>query len=80
MVGTASLAPIWSAPLRVYPGTAAPADQSNQLGGSAELIRMSPFLLAQSSFAEMKSTFIQLQNEFLPKAIDQALLVANNNV
>ena len=39
-----------------------------------------PLYFALSSFKEMKSTFIKLQNEPLPKAIGQELLLANNNV
>ena len=39
-----------------------------------------PLYFAQYSFTEMKSTFIKLQNELLPKAIGQELLVVNNNV
>ena len=40
------------------------------------------FLLyfAQCSFTEMKSTFIKLQNESLPKDIGQELLIVNNSV
>ena len=40
------------------------------------------FLLyvAQSSFTEIKSAFTNLQNELLPKAIGQELLVVNNSV
>ena len=40
------------------------------------------FLLyfAQCSFTEMKTTFIKLQNESLPKDIGQELLIVNNNV
>ena len=39
-----------------------------------------PLYFAQSSFAEMKSTFIKLQNELLPKAIGHKLLTVNNSV
>ena len=35
---------------------------------------------AQSSFTEMKSAFIKLQNERSPKAIGQELLMVNNSV
>ena len=35
---------------------------------------------AQCSFAEMKYTFIELQNEPLPKNIGQVLLIVNNSV
>ena len=35
---------------------------------------------AQSSFTEMKSTFIKLRNEPLPKAIGQELHIINNSV
>ena len=35
---------------------------------------------AQCSFTEMKSTFIKLQNEALPKDIRQALLIVTNSV
>ena len=35
---------------------------------------------AQCSFTEMKSTFIELQSESLPKDIGQVLLMANNGV
>ena len=36
--------------------------------------------MLQCSFTEMKSTFIKLQNEALPKDIGQELLVVNNSV
>ena len=39
-----------------------------------------PLYFAQSSFTEMKNTFIKLQNEPLPKAIGQELLKVNNSV
>ena len=39
-----------------------------------------PLYFAQSSFTEMKSAFIKLQNEPLPKAIGQELLIVNNSV
>ena len=32
------------------------------------------------SFTEMKTTFIKLQNESLPKDISQVLLMVNNSV
>ena len=35
-----------------------------------------PMYFAQRSFTEMKSTFIKLQNECLPKDIGQVLLIA----
>ena len=35
---------------------------------------------AQCSFTEMKSIFIELQNEPLPKDVGQVLLTVNNNV
>ena len=35
---------------------------------------------AQCSFTEMKDTFMELQNEPLPKDIGQVLLIVNNNV
>ena len=35
---------------------------------------------AQCSLTEMKSTFIKLQNEPLPKDIGQVLLTVNNTV
>ena len=35
---------------------------------------------AQGSFTEMKSACIELQNEPLPKAIGQELLIVNNSV
>ena len=40
------------------------------------------FLLyfAQNSFTEMRSIFIQLQNETLPKAIDHELFMVNSSV
>ena len=39
-----------------------------------------PIYFAQCSFTEMKSTFIKLQNESLPKVIGQELLLVNNSV
>ena len=36
--------------------------------------------VAQCSFTEMKSTFIKLQNESLPRDIHQELLIVNNSV
>ena len=36
--------------------------------------------LQKCSFTEMKSTFIELQNESLPKDIGQELLIVNNSV
>ena len=39
-----------------------------------------PLYFAQSSLTEMKSTFVKLQNEPLPKAIGQELLIVNNSV
>ena len=36
--------------------------------------------LVQTSFTEMKSTFIKLQNESSPKAIGPELLIVNNSV
>ena len=38
---------------------------------SSELINCFPLYFAQSSFTEMNSTFIKLQNESLPKDIGQ---------
>ena len=35
---------------------------------------------AQTPFTEMKSTFIKLENEPLPKGIGQELLIVNNSV
>ena len=35
---------------------------------------------AQCSFTEMKSNFIKLQNEPIPKDIGQKLLIVNNSV
>ena len=37
-----------------------------------------PLYFARSSFTEMKSAFLKLQNEPLPKAIGQELLIVNN--
>ena len=39
-----------------------------------------PLYFAQCSFTEMKSTFIKLQNESLPKDIRQELLIVNNSL
>ena len=39
-----------------------------------------PLYFAQCSFTEMKSTFIKLQNESLPKDIGQEWLIVNNSV
>ena len=39
-----------------------------------------PLYSAERSFTEMKSAFINLQNESLPKDISQELLVINNSV
>ena len=39
-----------------------------------------PLYFAKCSFTEMKSTFIKLQNESLPKDIRQELLFVNNSV
>ena len=39
-----------------------------------------PLYFAQSSFTEIKSTFINLQNDALPKAIGQELLIVKNSV
>ena len=39
-----------------------------------------PLYFARCSFTEMKSKFIKLQNEFLPKDIGQELLIVNNSV
>ena len=39
-----------------------------------------PLYFEQNSFTEMKSAFIKLQNELLPKPIGQALLIVNNIV
>ena len=39
-----------------------------------------PLYFARSLFTEMKSAFIKLQNESLPKAIGQELLKVNNSV
>ena len=39
-----------------------------------------PLYFAQRSFTEMKCTFIKLQNEPLPKAISQELLITVFNV
>ena len=39
-----------------------------------------PLYFAHCSFAEMKTTFIKLQNESLPKDIGQELLTVNNSV
>ena len=41
---------------------------------------MSPIYFAQCSLTEVKSTFIKLQNDPLPKDIGQVLLVVNNSV
>ena len=38
-----------------------------------------PLYLAQCSFTEMKTTFIKLQNESLPKDIGQELLIVKNS-
>ena len=39
-----------------------------------------PLYFAQTSFTEMKRTFIKLQNEPLSKAIDQELLTVNTSI
>ena len=39
-----------------------------------------PLYFAQCSFTEMKSTFIKLQNESLPKGIGQELFIINKSV
>ena len=39
-----------------------------------------PMYFAQYSFAEMKSTFIKLETEPLPKDIRQVLLILNNSI
>ena len=39
-----------------------------------------PLYFTQCSFTEMKTTFIKLQNESLPKDIGQELFIVNNSV
>ena len=39
-----------------------------------------PLYFAQCSFTEIKTTFINLQNDSLPKDIGQELLIVNNSV
>ena len=39
-----------------------------------------PLYFAQCLFTEMKSTFVKLQNESLPKDIGQELLIVNYSV
>ena len=51
---------------------------SETLGADSVVLISAVF--AQCSFTEMKSTFIKLQNESLPKDIDQELYFVNNSV
>ena len=39
-----------------------------------------PMYFAQCSFTDIKSTFIKLQNDPLPKGIGQVLVIVNNSV
>ena len=62
-------------------------DETSKQGQAAETIlcqakNVGQFrqTFTQCSFTEMKSTFIKLQNESLPKDIDQELLTVNNSV